>query len=437
MFNWLWQAADAIQGAPVERRLAEMIAAERIKNDPFPDLVTGERFQPGGCYFGIRLAGLHVVDARQFTSKRYPLCVSLAEFKQRGKDRAVPFSIGPDEMVKRLTSAGVFGDHEGRPGWIELRDLTIVKPTPAGLGNLSLFVGLYSVPGDDIVKTLLDVVGNLSQTAGVAASLPLAGPTLDVAKAVYSGFGTLIGLKSLQPLAQAQNGRALPETGSGYLVVGNTRPGTVEAENLTVAGGKLCRGTKLVTDFDYCLVAIERHASILEDATNTAPDLFDEGWQEVVRAFDGDDAGAPPRALRKLVGAVRGSPDLIEADRAAVMAGYFALYKTEKLVRDRFTDVTRGEGRSLEGAISAEIEREENSGRATVSSQLSTIYDAIARAEQPSPAGLDFGMGGRDAPPVQAPIVQAAIAMRDKLGKGKKIGNDGDLADALLRAASG
>jgi hypothetical protein len=99
------------------------------------------------------------------------------------------------------------------PGWIELSNVRIVPPTPVGVGNLSLFIGLYSVPGSDIVSTLLDVVGDLSKTAGAVVPMAAISPALDVAKAVYSGFGSLVGLNSLQSLVQAENGRALPGTG--------------------------------------------------------------------------------------------------------------------------------------------------------------------------------------------------------------------------------
>ena len=204
-------------------------ATGEVKDDPNPTLVDGQKFQSGGSYFGVRLSGLHVVDARQFGSQRFPLFVSLAEFRQRGKDRSVPFTVGPREIIGKLSSAGAMKDDKPDPGWIELRDLSIVPPTPVGVGDLSLFVGLYSVPGNDVVGTLLDVVGNLSKTAGgiVPAVAAATSPALDVAKAVYAGFGSLIGLNSLQALAQAQSGRALPGTGSGYLVVANAAPNTL------------------------------------------------------------------------------------------------------------------------------------------------------------------------------------------------------------------
>lgn len=331
MFDVFWKAVEKIQGAPVERKLADVVGSDRIYEDPFPMLVDGRSFEPGTCYFGIRLAGLHIVNAREFDTGRYPLCVSLAEFKQRGRDRAVPFSIGPAEMLKRLTQAGVFGGSAARPAWIELRDLTVVHPTPVGVGNLSLFVGLYSVPGDSLVKTLLDVIGNLSQSVSVAIpALAAAGPALEMTKSVYSALGSLTGSNLMRPLAQAQNGRALPGTGSGYLLVANAPVDAVTSQDLTVRHGRLCRGGKIVTDFDYCLIAIERYDSVIEQAAGIAPDLFDESWQNVLRGFGDGDIEAAGRAMKSLAVAIRGSPDLIEADKVAVLAGYLSLYTRER-----------------------------------------------------------------------------------------------------------
>jgi hypothetical protein len=381
MFDKLWDAWGTARAAEVKRQEAEMIPAARVKNDPFPNLVSGEVFKSGGSYFGVRLAGLHMVDARQFATKQNPLCVCLAEFKQRGRDRSVPFSVGPQEIMNKLVEAGAMKEMNATPGWIELRDLTVVAPTPVGVGNLSLFVGLYSVPGDDIVKTLLNVVSDLSKTASTTVpGLQGAGAAVSLAGAVYAGFGTLIGSTTLKPLAQAQLGRALPGTGSGYLLVASAPPGVVEREELSVDEGELRRGMDLVTEFDYCLLAIERYSTILETDTQTAPDLFEEGWQEVVKTFDNqDDAAAPAKALRKLGSAIRGSPELIEADRVAVLGGYIAKYKSEVDANKAIADAMKGGADSLSTAVSTESTRARDRGENALSAQLSAIYGTLNR----------------------------------------------------------
>src|SRR6202011_5443879 len=61
IFDWFWKTVDEVRHAPVERKEAVMLPPDRVKDDPFPSLVDGQKFQSGGSYFGVRLAGLHVV----------------------------------------------------------------------------------------------------------------------------------------------------------------------------------------------------------------------------------------------------------------------------------------------------------------------------------------------------------------------------------------
>jgi hypothetical protein len=418
MFDWLWQKADEVRRAPVQRKEAVMLPPERVKDDPYPKLVDGQKFQSGGSYFGVRLAGLHVVDARQFGSQRFPLFVSLAEFKQRGQDRSVPCTVGPREIIGKLRSAGAMKDDKPDPGWIELRDLSMVPPTPVGVGNLSLFVGLYSVPGNDVVRTLLDVVGNLSKTAGAIAPAAVAvvNPALDVAKTVYAGFGSLIGLDALQALAQAQSGRALPGTGSGYLVVANAAPNTLTKENVMVCGGKLCRGDSMITDMDYCVVAIERYSTVLEEATGIAPDLFDADWTEVLKVLSGENPGSAKEPMRKLMASIRGTPALIDADRTAAMTAYLQRYTEELALVKKVDDVTRGAGDALAGALGSARDQLAG-GNPIAAEKLSAVFELVDAARRKERASL------------AAVAAEARVALQ-KVG----VGGDDAVADALLRA---
>ena len=100
-------------------------------------------------YFGVRLSGLHMVDARRFATQQLPLCVCLAEFVSMAVSAAPYLSllIGPDVIRQKLKEAGVKDEDQPKPAWIELRDLTVVRPTPVNEANLSLYAGLFSVPG--------------------------------------------------------------------------------------------------------------------------------------------------------------------------------------------------------------------------------------------------------------------------------------------------
>jgi hypothetical protein len=270
------------------------------------------------------------------------------------------------------------------------------------------------------VSTLLDVVGDLSKTAGAVVPMAAVSPALDVAKAVYSGFGSLVGLNSLQALVQAENGRALPGTGSGYLVVANTPPETLETEKIGVRAGKLCRDDVMVTDFDYCLVAIERYATILEEATGIAPDLFENEWQAVLKSVDSGDSKTAKVPMRKLMAAIRGAPALIDADRSAAMATYLRQYKEEVNLADEVEGVTRGGGDDLTMDLATALSK--HTGKSPMAERkLSAVLDMVDMALSNPRARREESF---------VALAGETRAELEKLGEGA----DDTLADVLLGA---
>jgi hypothetical protein len=358
--------------APTERKVADMLAGGGVSEDRFPTRVTGDKFIAGTTYFGVRLSGLHLVDARQFATTRLPLCVCLAEFETGGERRAIPFSIGPDVIRKKLQESGIT-DKVGKAAWIELRDLTIVRPTPTNEANLSLYTGLFSIPGDDLVKTLLNVVG----TVGTALGNPAVGPALKVADTVYDSFGALLGFNQVQQVVAALIGNALTERGSGYLLVANARPETYDVRQGRVIDGRLHwpadhENGQAVVEFDHALVALERFDTVAEKGTGLAEGLFGQPWAAVRKATRRDLA---EEALDKLRDAISGSPDLTEDDRLKLLTAYAGA--AEKLIALRWPGKAIGIGR----------------GGAEVAFQT-RLDDAAARLEK-SGTGADSEIAGR------------------------------------------
>lgn len=312
------KAVETARGAPTVPRLVEWIDASRIRHDPDAALVDGKAFTPGECYFTLRLCGLHLADSRRFAQQVLPLFLCLAEFCSRGKPQSVPFSLGPSTIRQRLQEIqpDAKDDEKARPGWVELRDIEIVRLMPVSLNNLQAFIGLYAVPGDDIARTLLNVMGSVSGALGGGLA-----PALAVAEKVYSGFNELLGIKGVTPQVEAMHGNMLKT--SGYLLVSNAPENSPFKGKLFVSGARLRTGeatdSPLVTDFDYCLLAVQRRESVIE-ASGTAPDLLGAQWDEVMEAFNGQE-GAALAAFRKLQRTIYGS-ELIARDRDALLAGY-------------------------------------------------------------------------------------------------------------------
>lgn len=403
------EAAEVVRGAPTVPRLVGFMSGEQVVNDPHPALVDGSEFKPGRSYFGLRLAGLHLRDARRYATDLLPLCICLAEFRRAGKPQTVPFSMGPDSIRQKLrdATAGATADPKAEPiptGPLEIRDVEIIRPTPVTLANVEAFVGLYAMPGDDIARTLLNVIGDIGQSFSAAVA-----PVIGVAEKVYDGFGKLLGVNGVKPVAETLHGAVLHN--SGYLLVTSAPDDAASKQDLCVSGGRLRRGKErdspLVTDFDYCLIAVQRRETVV-DEDHTAPDLFGEQWAQVISAFD-DTAGNPLAAFRRLQATIYGSPDLIARDRDAALAGYLVEYNKAAAVFGRApaAEVTRGPVTSVTTALSG----------------IPPLYEALTKDPDQSDASKELLRSGQSA-------WSAAIALRRQLADQAP----GTVGDAIIRA---
>jgi hypothetical protein len=404
-------AMEKARGAPTVPRLVELIDAARIRHDPQPDLVDGKPFVPGECYFGLRLSGLHLKDSRRFAQQVLPLCVCLAEFRVSGRRQTVPFSLGPDTIRQRLQAAQApdapKDDIQSRPGWVELQDIEIVRPTPMSLANLETFIGLYAVPGDDVARTLLNVMGTISQAFGGALS-----PALGVAEKVYDGFTALLGVKGVTPEVEALRGGMLAK--SGYLLVSNAPEDSPLKGKTFVCGGRLRQGEEpesaLVTGFDYCLLGVQRRETVI-DVNSTAPDLFGTQWAEVIDAFGGPDTAAPD-AFKRLQRTIYGSPELIARDRDALLAGYLVEYDKAAQVFGKVAAAQlrgRGAGADITSAVT----------------RIPALYQALTTTR-----ATDIGNEERDKLKSGSSAWMRASELRAKLGNQPP----GSVAEAIMRA---
>jgi hypothetical protein len=295
-----------------------------------------------------------------------------------------------------------------------------------GNGNLSLFVGLYAVPGDDVVRTLLNVMGDLGGSLGATALTPAVG----TAKAVYGGFSALLGLDQIQPQVEALNGRALPGTGSGYLLVARAPEDALEKRNLYVREGALRDAAgKLVVDFDYCLVAIEHYTSIVETATETAPDLFEDAAAAVQTSLNDADQPGYTRALNMLIGQIQTSNQVIEADKDRLIAGYASLF--EKRAKQRLPQqaATRGLGVGL--AMQVERQRSTLKHKPELATALNNIYRFMV--DTPT-MGTGQKEGETPAEALWSAVRQEAAAIGQKVTAKPQ---PGEIAAAFVRAAQG
>ncbi|WP_207483957.1 hypothetical protein [Arenibaculum pallidiluteum] len=378
--NIFRKAAAGIRSEARVPLMVEWMGPERIANDRHADAFWGREFKPNATYFSISLAGLHLKDARLFGTQYLPLCLCLAEFQRGGKPQAVPFSIGPDTIMQKMAAArsgedGADTGHAPTPGWVELHDLTIVRPTPVTLENVQVYVGLYAVPGSDIARTLLNVMGDLGQAFGVATA-----PIIGIAEKVYDGFGKLLGLDGVRSVTEALHGRILQR--SGYFLVSNAPENHPGKDAMWVNGGRLRNGpdrdSTLVTDFDYCLMSVEIRDSVVDDAS-IAPDMFGVQWAAVVSAYGEAVPEAPKAAFRRLLMSIYGSPDLTVRDRDLLVAGYTA----------EFTRIDNVLGPASGGAQLGT--RGQSETLVSGLGEFTPVYDRLTSTEVIQPSDLERG----------------------------------------------
>jgi pyridoxal/pyridoxine/pyridoxamine kinase len=170
---------------------------------------------------------------------------------------------------------------------------------------------------------------------------------------------------------------------------------------------------------DYCVIAIEHHATILEEATGIAPDLFDADWNEVLKALDGEEPISAREPMRKLMASIRGTAALIDADRTAAMTAYLKRYTDELALAKDVDKLTRGTGDLLADALTTAHKQQLADQNQTAADKLSAVFELVTTGKPKS---------REDSPPPVAIAAEMRVALQN-VG----VGADDAVADALLR----
>jgi hypothetical protein len=235
---------------------------------------------------------------------------------------------------------------------------------------------------------------------------------------VYSGFNELLGIKGVTPQVEALHGNMLKT--SGYLLVSNAAENSPYKGKLFVSGARLRTGegtdSPLVTEFDYCLLAVQRRETVIE-AGGTAPDLLGAQWDDVMEAFKGSD-GAALDAFRKLQRTIYGS-ELIARDRDALLAGY--LLEFDKAAR------VFGKPKETEGLMR---------GASADDDPLSAV-SKIPQIYGPLSTPGTFKLNGRETDELRsgATAWARAAVLRIELAKANRPA--GSVANTIMRAQTG
>jgi hypothetical protein len=308
--EWL----DHIQARPSERQFSSAIPVDRVLEDKQAAALDGTAFEPEASYFSVRIVEMYLKNAGEYFRQFLPMAITLAEFSQGGQQRTLPFFLNNDKLREGLGSAGA------SLGLIQMKDVYVLKHVPVNADGLSLFCGLFRMVHQDFAAALLDLLAEIGSKVGG----PLSGQGVDIARAVYNRLGRIVGMKDVEFRFGSLDGSAL-SNGSGYrMIAGNIGNGG-GTQAFSMLGGRLYRetqqGREEITDFDYCVVALERLGSRATEGLLTVLPLH-KYWNEVSKHLAerrNDDAEA---GFNKLQGEILLTPDLTESDRLVALALY-------------------------------------------------------------------------------------------------------------------
>ena len=210
-------------------------------------LAAPQLFRKNESYVVIRMVEMYLATARKLWHQLYPMLHSYIEC---GKFRQHTIS-GPGQL-RELGDANL--------DRISNLNQILAGPIPFDGEEVSLLTGLYSVPGHDSAKALIDTLGALASLPG--SNL---GGVAPMAQIVKTGIESVLGLDeaTLHVGVRDSFGAGSAPFGTGYFVGIAAADQSIDPAQLWLANGRLLKGATQLTskpysDHDYMVLSIER-----------------------------------------------------------------------------------------------------------------------------------------------------------------------------------
>jgi len=197
------------------------------------------------AYFNVRMNEMYVRHARKLWRKFHPMLHGWVDYMGE-ETHAVA---GPGQLQtlgERGLENAVILNHR------------LAGPTPYRGGELTVLTGLYSIPGHDASKALIDAVQTISSLAGVAL-----GQAVPIANAVKNGVESILGLDKARLELGVLDSFDTTPLRPGYHVGVAAPAEEVPFQGLWLREGRLVQGSDPVAaapyrDHDYMVVEIQR-----------------------------------------------------------------------------------------------------------------------------------------------------------------------------------
>lgn len=228
---------------------AQHLFWKRLDPAQVVDVASGEAIEKDEAYFVVRMKEMYLVAARRLWRRFYPMLHGYVEY-----GGAETHAVAGPGQLRELSETNL--------DRVVNLNYRLTGPTAYHGGDVSLLVGLYSVPGQEAVKALVDTVSTVASLGGIAL-----GPSVEIVNVVKAGVENIVGLNEARlELGIRDTFYQNNPLQSGYYVGINAPITQVIFDQLWLKEGRLVKGVDPIVgqpyeDHDYMVLEIERRTS--------------------------------------------------------------------------------------------------------------------------------------------------------------------------------
>ena len=224
---------------------AEHLFWKRLSSNQVIDLPIGKLIPKNEAYYVVRMKEMYLKTTRKYWRRLYPMLHAFIE-DDFSETHAV---VGPGQL-KEL----------GEKNLDRIVNLNqrLSGPTVFRGGDVSVLVGLYSVPGEDASKALVDTVSTVANLGGFALN-----QSIQIANVVKAGIENIVGLNEARlELGIRDSFFQNNPLQSGYYVGINGPETQINLERIWLKDGRLIEGDDPFNalpfeKYDYMVLEVE------------------------------------------------------------------------------------------------------------------------------------------------------------------------------------
>jgi hypothetical protein len=269
---------------------------------PFLPDGTGE-LKANEHYFRLWLDEMFLKDERNWFKEWHPAVHSAVTFDFGGQT----------QVITRIAGASTLKDVDDQHlNRVITQTIKLTDLMPFRGGTVRVNAALLAMQGQDSVKQLIDVLGEISTKLAV----PQLSMALDVAKPLAQGVSALVGVTDGQMMLGLDTTLAGDDLQSGSFAIVYATPEEVPSADLSIANRKLRFKKNELNGRNYMLIRIER-LDRRDDWDSLS--IIHEPYQQAIDLLTDGELAPAQKALKKAIGAALKSSDLTESDRRRVI----------------------------------------------------------------------------------------------------------------------